>query len=50
MGGDVTKRVGRGLLAWVVAAVVVRAVLVQPEHLPVLEMPPQPVKTSVSRY
>jgi len=25
-------------------------VLVPPEHLPVLEMPAQPVKTSVSRY
>jgi len=26
------------------------AVLVPPENLPVLEMPAQPVKTSVSRY
>ncbi|HEX7097508.1 MAG TPA: hypothetical protein VF183_16610 [Acidimicrobiales bacterium] len=32
MRSEVTKRVGRGLLAWVVAAVVVRAVLLQPEQ------------------
>lgn len=32
MRNDVTKRVGRGLLAWVLAAVVVRAVLLQPEQ------------------
>lgn len=32
MRNDVTTRVGRGLLAWVLAAVVVRAVLLQPEQ------------------
>jgi hypothetical protein len=31
MSGGVVKRIGRGVLAWAVAAVVVRAVLLQPE-------------------
>jgi hypothetical protein len=32
MHAEVTKRVGRGVLAWVLVAVVVRAVLLQPEQ------------------
>jgi hypothetical protein len=32
MGADVATRVGRGVLAWVIAAVVVRAIVLQPEH------------------
>jgi hypothetical protein len=32
VGADIARRVARGLLAWTVAVVVVRAVLLQPEH------------------